>query len=739
MAITQNTFTGNGSNLGPFSFTFKWLEPTDIKVSVGGVLKTAGTHYNLQNLNYTTKTGGEVLFTGGNTPASGAAIRVFRDTDDSALSATFNPGSAIRAQDLNDNFTQNLYVTQEISNNAVQIDGSQTMLGDLNMGGYKITNLATPTASSNAATKDYVDALSGNGGIPGHTRWRKLATAGQTTFSGTGDYGGTLSYSPVREQVYLNGALQQRNADYSADNGTSVVFTQALKLNDVVDIVCTNNLVSGTVSNAVNISYNSQFTGQTTRTVAAKLADVFSVKDFGAVGDGVTDDTVSIQAAIDAAYTQGLGVVFLPKGSYKVSASSLSETYDNFGVPVNSSSCALVLRKGVSLKGAGTENTKIFSNDTALILLALVAPEDCTVEKLELYSNYPTVNGAGHGIFSLSTSGGADNSCRNNTFKDLYIHNVGSYGLALQSGRPTNTYIENVLVENTGADGVDLKCRDTSADAPTGNVAIGIRVKNQGLRVTGSAGIDVRGIWQLSGISVTEFGGNASFDYVGVRFRTKPDASDIYTLAGAKSSLTNFYVCSKSGADKLTFTGVVSGSDYVSITNGFIENCTTGVSLNGNANGSASKNTIVNVKAVGSGIYGFEALTGTSSSQFIGCISESALTAGFRIAGTDILCSNCISSSDTAATSVASGSVASFTQSNCKFGSDSGLHVYQITAGRLGLDAKGTSTNIDIAINPKGTGNLRFGTHTANADAPITGYITIKDSSGVTRKLAVIT
>ena len=50
----------------------------------------------------------------------------------------------------------------------------------------------------------------------------------------------------------------------------------------------------------------------------------------------------------------------------------------------------------------------------------------------------------------------------------------------------------------------------------------------------------------------------------------------------------------------------------------------------------------------------------------------------------------------------------------------------------------GTDTNIDLALTPKGTGLVRFGTRTASADAAITGYIEIKDSAGTTRRLAVI-
>lgn len=54
------------------------------------------------------------------------------------------------------------------------------------------------------------------------------------------------------------------------------------------------------------------------------------------------------------------------------------------------------------------------------------------------------------------------------------------------------------------------------------------------------------------------------------------------------------------------------------------------------------------------------------------------------------------------------------------------------------LQAIGASTNLDLRLIPKGTGVIRFGTHTTNADAAVNGYITIKDSAGTVRKLATI-
>jgi hypothetical protein len=88
--------------------------------------------------------------------------------------------------------------------------------------------------------------------------------------------------------------------------------------------------MSMTKPTAEQVTYKSKGIGAVTRTVESKLADVVSVKDFGAVGDGVADDTAAIQAAIDwvlyknlpassvFAVPPGIGAVYLPGGRYRI-------------------------------------------------------------------------------------------------------------------------------------------------------------------------------------------------------------------------------------------------------------------------------------------------------------------------------------------------------------------------------------------------------------------------------------
>ena len=82
------------------------------------------------------------------------------------------------------------------------------------------------------------------------------------------------------------------------------------------------------------------------RTIAQKFAETISVKDFGAVGDGVTNDTAAIQAAL----ASGATYVTVPTGSYLINSVLTMAV----GQKLVGQRSTIVI--GNSLCGAGTEN-----------------------------------------------------------------------------------------------------------------------------------------------------------------------------------------------------------------------------------------------------------------------------------------------------------------------------------------------------------------------------------------------
>ena len=124
MAVTEQSYTGNGSATN-YSFTFPYLKSTDVQVQVDQAVTTAWTFANATTVQFNTA------------PANNADIKILRKTNVDNLTATFYAGSAIKSEDLNDNFTQNLYVTQEVGNRSFENTGLSTMIGNLNMGNTK--------------------------------------------------------------------------------------------------------------------------------------------------------------------------------------------------------------------------------------------------------------------------------------------------------------------------------------------------------------------------------------------------------------------------------------------------------------------------------------------------------------------------------------------------------------------------------------------------------------------------
>jgi len=115
------------------------------------------------------------------------------------------------------------------------------------------------------------------------------------------------------------------------------------------------------VSDSANLSFLQSGTGAVSRTVQAKARDVVSVKDFGAVGDGTTDDTAAIQAAITAVSAAG-GFLFFPAGTYKTTA-ALTITTGSFGI----------IGQGRATRFAPSANVDVFTiGDNAAEISGLV-------------------------------------------------------------------------------------------------------------------------------------------------------------------------------------------------------------------------------------------------------------------------------------------------------------------------------------------------------------------------------
>lgn len=115
-------------------------------------------------------------------------------------------------------------------------------------------------------------------------------------------------------QVFIDGVYQDTGSYTTTTN--TVTFSAPPPANSEIEVIIFN--FSSLVPNpsAGNITYQLNETGSVARTVEGKLNDWVSIKDFGAKGDGLTDDTPAFVLAV-ASGTYG---IYIPSGTYRITS-----------------------------------------------------------------------------------------------------------------------------------------------------------------------------------------------------------------------------------------------------------------------------------------------------------------------------------------------------------------------------------------------------------------------------------
>lgn len=288
MAITENTFTGDGATV-LFPFTFPYLQATDIKVSLDGAITTEYTLANATTIEFNVA------------PAVDTAIRIYRETLGDALAANFFPGSAIRSSDLNQNFTQNLYVTQESNNNATEALTTANTASDTAT--QAASDAATAIATSNQASADSATALANS-----TTAVADAAAAVATSTAAEATANASNATSNAAEATANAAAVDSTTAlataNQAAADAATAIATANSSAADAATAISTANQAAADATSALSTATTAG-TNASNAVTTANAADGKADQAIAAVANALLFNIVATVAQVPATPADG--------------------------------------------------------------------------------------------------------------------------------------------------------------------------------------------------------------------------------------------------------------------------------------------------------------------------------------------------------------------------------------------------------------------------------------------------
>jgi hypothetical protein len=351
--------------------------------------------------------------------------------------------------------------------------------------------------------------------------------------------------------------------------------------------------------------------------VVKSMGGVVNVQAFGAMGNGLADDTNAINSALLNLSSAGGGVLYLPKGTYCVRG--ISQNLAN----------VRVLGDGV-----GVTCVKFISGlgyDTSIVMGGANI-NNLTIADLDIDGNQ---RGGCTGS-AIRLIGG-----QNVRLANLRIFDVAGHGISLADEGTVllskkDVLIDNVIIKDTNMCGVAVTNKSNAND----NIRIrSVYVSNFGKAAPEPAAIDVYGAVSIFNVTVS---GIAASGTVGIRFRPG-ETSDASGLGAHRSYMGNFTIIGDPSGSTMTSTGVLVQARDVGLANGYLAGHANGITINQQDCSVTNVNTDACVRGIN-----VEPVASIGTADYalisaVNCVGSSpSLGTGIRITSNNCILSSCI-------------------------------------------------------------------------------------------------